>query len=323
MFLKYLILFLSSFLITLIAVPLVKKFGLKNDLVDKPNKRKQHNTPIVRIGGIAIYLGIFIPSFFVVNFNLVDYESRNFLNSLLISSSLLFLLGIYDDVFTLSFAKRLFFQYFIASYLWIHGLQFNTINLNLIYPNLDPIQIPIFLSYLITIFWIVGIINAINWLDGLDGLAAGLSIISSLGLILVATIVGNNNNSFILISLVGSCLAFLIYNFYPAKIFMGDSGSYLIGIILAIYTIYLDKILLDSSIFLISFLPQILILFVPIVDMSYVIFIRLANGNSPFYPDRNHLHHRLIKTGLSHKKTVLTCYGISICFLSIFLFSLK
>ena len=104
---------------------------------------------------------------------------------------------------------------------------------------------------------------------------------------------------------------------------MGDSGSYLIGSILAIYTIYLNELLLDSSSLLISFLPQILILFVPLVDMAYVIFIRLANGNSPFYPDRNHLHHRLIRTGLSHRKTVLTCYGMSICFIAIFFLSLK
>ena len=323
MFLKYLILFLSSLLITLISVPIVKGFGLKYDLVDEPNERKQHNIPIVRIGGIAIYLGIFVPCFLAVNLNLLDYESRNLLNLILTSSSLLFLLGIYDDVFTLSFAKRLFFQYFIASSLWIHGLQFKIINLNLIYPHLDPIQLPIFLSYLITIFWIVGVINAINWLDGLDGLAAGLATISSLGMFVVASLIGNNNDSFILISLIGSCLAFLAYNFYPAKIFMGDSGSYLIGSILAIYTIYLNELLLNSSSLLISFLPQILILFVPLVDMAYVIFIRLANGNSPFYPDRNHLHHRLIRSGLSHRKTVLTCYGMSICFVAIFFLSLK
>ena len=103
---------------------------------------------------------------------------------------------------------------------------------------------------------------------------------------------------------------------------MGDSGSYLIGSILAIYTIYLNELLLNSSSLLISFLPQILILFVPLVDMAYVIFIRLANGNSPFYLMKS-LHHRLIRTGLSHRKTVLTCYGMSICFLAIFFLSLK
>ena len=307
----YLVIFVSSFLVTVIIVPLVKKIGLKFKLTDKPNKRKQHQKAIVRIGGLSIYLGIFLPLLFFFSFKFIELESKDFLSLLFYCSSGFFIIGFIEDIFSISVAKRLFLQFLIASIVWSQGLNFNEFVFNSLGMNLGTINYPNFMSYLISVFWVVGVINAINWLDGLDGLAAGLTIISALSFLTVSIISEYSNEALVLFSLLGACLGFLLYNFYPSKIFMGDSGSYLIGTIIAIFSIHFNSLLISESRLYISFIPQLLILFIPIFDMTYVILSRITNGKSPFYPDRSHIHHRFLNIGFSHKNTVLLCYLIS------------
>lgn len=304
----YLVIFISSFLFTLVIVPLIKKFGLKYNLIDKPDKRKQHQKPIVRIGGLSLFLGIFLPFLFLNSFKFIELGSNNFINLVFFSSSGFFILGLIEDIFSISVSKRLFLQFLISSLIWSQGLNFNEFVFNSFGINFGTIIYPNFISYLISVFWVVGLINAINWLDGLDGLASGLTIISTLGLISVSFISEYSNETLILFSLLGACLGFLVYNFYPSKIFMGDSGSYLIGAIIAVFSVHFNSLLISESRLSISFLPQLLIFFIPIFDMTYVIFSRIIKGKSPFYPDRSHIHHRFLNKGFSHKNSVLLCY---------------
>jgi UDP-N-acetylmuramyl pentapeptide phosphotransferase/UDP-N-acetylglucosamine-1-phosphate transferase len=166
---------------------------------------------------------------------------------------------------------------------------------------------PQWLSLLATVLWLVGITNAINWLDGLDGLAAGVSGIAAFGLLSVSFNLDQAAAGLLAASLAGSCLGFLRHNFNPARIFMGDGGSYFLGFALAAVSIVGPA----KGITSVSLLLPLLILSLPLADMSAVIFGRVRQGRSPFYPDRRHLHHRLLRAGFSHRRTVLLIYAFT------------
>ena len=154
----------------------------------------------------------------------------------------------------------------------------------------------------------MSIVNALNWMDGLDGFLCGSSIVFCSGYLFYYLSLGNFSEVLILLFFILSSLGFLIYNFYPAKIFMGDSGSYLIGSIIAFFSIHSEILLASQSIDKISFLAQLFILFIPIFDMCNVILRRSIKGKSPFNPDRLHLHHRFLNIGINHKNTVVFFY---------------
>ena len=169
------------------------------------------------------------------------------------------------------------------------------------------LQLPDWLSLLATLIWLVGITNAINWLDGLDGLAAGVSGIAAVGLLSVSFSLHQPAAGLLASALAGSCLGFLRHNFNPARIFMGDGGSYFLGFALAAISIVGPAKGLTS----VSLLLPLLILSLPLADMSAVIMGRLSEGHSPFYPDRRHLHHRLLRAGFSHRRTVVLIYAFT------------
>ena len=306
-----------SFLITLFLVPFAKWIGEKYKLSDKPNKRKLHKTSIVRLGGVAIFIGFFAGLASILLFG--NTENLSFENIslygriLLIMSSAIFFLGLFDDVFKLSPAFRLTFQFLVASFAWSNNLRINSLDLSLISDNYANFQIPSFFSYLITIFWIVGIINAINWMDGADGLVTGLFIIASGSFLLIEYSNDVYYLSCILSSLIGAALAFLIFNYNPAKILMGDCGSYFLGFHLATVSFLSST---DSNVPL-NVTSVLLIMFIPIADMIFVIFNRLINGKLPFYPDQTHLHHRLISSGLNQRQTVRIIWSLSLLLSSI------
>jgi UDP-N-acetylmuramyl pentapeptide phosphotransferase/UDP-N-acetylglucosamine-1-phosphate transferase len=170
-----------------------------------------------------------------------------------------------------------------------------------------PLELPPLLSLLATVIWLVGITNAINWLDGLDGLAAGVSGIAAVGLLSVSFSLHQPAAGLLAAALAGSCLGFLRHNFNPARIFMGDGGSYFLGFALAAISIVGPAKGLTS----VSLLLPLVILSLPLADMSAVILGRLSQGRSPFYPDRRHLHHRLLRSGLSHRRTVVLIYAFT------------
>jgi UDP-N-acetylmuramyl pentapeptide phosphotransferase/UDP-N-acetylglucosamine-1-phosphate transferase len=169
------------------------------------------------------------------------------------------------------------------------------------------LTLPPGLSLLATVVWLVGITNAINWLDGLDGLAAGVSGIAAIGLLSVSFSLAQPAAGLLAAALAGACLGFLRHNFNPARIFMGDGGSYFLGFALAAISIVGPAKGLTG----VSLLLPLLILSLPLADMSAVIMGRLSEGRSPFYPDRRHLHHRLLRSGLSHRRTVVLIYAFT------------
>jgi UDP-N-acetylmuramyl pentapeptide phosphotransferase/UDP-N-acetylglucosamine-1-phosphate transferase len=169
------------------------------------------------------------------------------------------------------------------------------------------LRLPEILSLLATVIWLVGITNAINWLDGLDGLAAGVSGIAAVGLLSVSFSLDQPAAGLLAAALAGSCLGFLRHNFNPARIFMGDGGSYFLGFALASISIVGPAKGLTS----VSLLLPLMILSLPLADMSAVIMGRLSEGRSPFYPDRRHLHHRLLRAGFSHRRTVVLIYAFT------------
>ena len=300
---KILISFLVSYLITFSLTPIVIKYFSDREIFDQPNFRSQRTNPIVRTGGISIFISFiftFILSWYLGLINLIDLNQFGFLLPILVVGTLFFLIGLIDDLVYLSPFLRLAIQFSAASLLWILNLKINFVNL-LWFNNLEMTNIT---SYFITILWVVGITNAINWFDGLDGLIAGVIFIFLIGLGLASINFAQPNITILCSIIAGSCLAFLKYNTYPAKIIMGDGGSNFLGFSISILSIYAFKTF-DGPINLNLSLG---ILVLPVIDMIYVIFKRIYDKKSPFFPDRNHFHHRLLKSGLSEKKVVLFIY---------------
>tara|TARA_B100000989_G_scaffold278203_1_gene239773 strand:- start:22613 stop:23584 length:972 start_codon:yes stop_codon:yes gene_type:complete len=314
---QYITIFLLSSLITFLLVPKIIKIGHHFNYIDSPDKRKKHKKNIVRIGGLAIYLGLMFSLIIARIFGWVTEDKMQIILITQVSSSLFFLIGFFDDIFSISSIKRLILQSLVAILIWMQGIQINNLDFLDITTSDNLFNLPMFLSLFITVFWIVGVTNSFNWLDGLDGLCCGIALISSLSFISLFLSYTNNSELFLIFALAGACLAFLFFNFYPAKVFMGDGGSYLLGSNLALFSIYSHKFFIETNFNHWSFLSPLLILFIPLVDMSYVVFSRIYEGKLPFFPDRRHLHYRLMDTGISHRRTVLLFYFFSIIFSSL------
>ena len=288
-------------------VPLVRRLGLRFGFTDQPDARKQHSTPIVRVGGIAMVSG-FVVSLSAIwllgGFGLVAPERDQLIWSTLAGSLCFFLIGLADDLYALSPWPRLAGQILVASAIWSQGVRIGAIDFPWLSSTGSAIQLSDGLSLLATVIWLVGITNAINWLDGLDGLAAGVAGIAAIGLVSVSFSLHQVAAGFLAAALAGCCLGFLRHNSNPARIFMGDGGSYFLGFTLASISIVGPA----KGLTTVSLLLPLLILSLPLADMSAVIMGRLREGRSPFYPDRRHLHHRLLRAGFSHRRTVLLIY---------------
>jgi UDP-GlcNAc:undecaprenyl-phosphate/decaprenyl-phosphate GlcNAc-1-phosphate transferase len=295
---QLIIAFFVSFLTVMVLTPLVIKFAHKIGATDKPNHRKVHAKVMPRLGGLAIFLGV-IAGFFAAGLHTEK------LTGISIGAILIVILGILDDKYELSAKVKLLGQIAAAGIVVSTGLTIDFISI----PFLAKINLGIW-AIPVTIFWIVAITNAINLIDGLDGLAAG---ISSIGIATVAFMAGAAGKSLILalgLILLGSTLAFLFYNFHPAKIFMGDTGALFLG-----YSIGILSLLgLYKSVTLFSFIVPIIILGVPIFDTTYAIIRRVVNKKPIGAPDKSHLHHRILAIGLSHRNTVLVIYALGILF---------
>tara|TARA_B100000989_G_scaffold298870_2_gene290616 strand:- start:1152 stop:2273 length:1122 start_codon:yes stop_codon:yes gene_type:complete len=318
----YAILFSICFFISLVVIPIVIKLGISYNILDIPDERKKHKKPLVRIGGLAIYI-TFIISIIILNIffkgNLLMTINIEKIITILIGSSIFFFIGIFDDLYNISPFIRLSLQIIVSSYIWSKGIGINNLDISWLGFANNNIDLNQYISFLITIIWIVGVINAINWIDGLDGLAAGISSMSLCGIFIFSYQISNYSLIFLSIILLASCLGFYFYNANPAKLLMGDGGSYLLGSLLAILS--LETFKLDSNntnIFL-----SILFLFVPLADMTYVITKRLLLKKSPFFPDRGHIHHRLLNFGIGYKNTVSTILFSQFIFILIVLYMNK
>ena len=298
--------FVLGFFISIFSVPFSKKLGKKFNIYDFPDKRKEHQKPIIRIGGLGIvlsyYLSIFLLSIISNVYLNIDFLG-NFSKSILILPFFIFLIGFIDDKYAISPLLRLIFQISISIFAWHAGIRIEAIDISFL--GYEPIIIFKLLSLLVTILWLSGMTNAINWVDGSNGIAGGISFISLISISIMSYFYGNNQITFLAITLAGSSLGFLNFNLKPNKIIMGDSGSNFLGFNLALFSLIGTSRVFtvnDINFELFNIIPF-LIFFIPIFDMTRILFLRILDGASPFLPDKRHLHHFLLMRGNSVMNT--------------------
>lgn len=285
-----------SLAVALIMTPVARKLAPIVGAVDKPDARKVHTKLMPRMGGLGIYCG------FMAGAIVYGGISAHTIG-LLLSTTIVFAVGIIDDIKSIKPTMKLLGQLIAALVFVAFGgyIKYftNPFGGNIVY--LDYLGIPI------TILWLVGISNAVNLIDGLDGLAGGVSTISAFTMAVVLLTTGQNLVAAFCVCLAFATLGFLRYNFSPASIFMGDSGSLTLGFVLAALAI--SGCAKGATV--VSLLVPILILGIPIFDTFFAIFRRAKEHKPIFQPDKGHLHHRLLAMGLSHKQTVLIIYAIT------------
>jgi UDP-GlcNAc:undecaprenyl-phosphate/decaprenyl-phosphate GlcNAc-1-phosphate transferase len=294
--------------------PVVGWLAFKVGAVDLPSERKVHSHVMPRLGGVAVYLG-FLLSLAAVPLlqNSIAAEFRNVANlfiPLLFGSIAMLALGVYDDIKGADASKKFLVQVAIATGLWFGGFKIDVI-LN---PFGEPFMLDFFISLPFTVLWIVGVTNAVNLLDGIDGLVAGVTACMALSLAVINILSHNVIVSLLNLALAGACLGFLPHNHAPARIFLGDSGSLTIGMLLsciAIISLFNDR---TQSVQGASFLITVpLLLFaLPLFDTARVMYHRWRRNVSIFQADKNHVHHRLLAMGLSHRQAAWTLYAVAI-----------
>lgn len=287
--------------VSFLATPLVKLLAYKVGAIDVPkDNRRMHKTPIPRLGGLAIVIAFI---FSVLIFAKIDTQTKG----ILLGAVIIVVLGVLDDIMALPALPKFAIQILASVIVVLHGCRIEFLSNPLPGTGATYLALPEWLSISITVIWIVAITNAVNFIDGLDGLAVGVSGISAATLLVVALMVSENNIAIIMAALLGACLGFIPYNFNPAKIFMGDTGSTFLGFILA--TVSIQGLFKLYAI--ISFAVPFLILGVPIFDICFAIIRRLAKGQNPMKADRGHVHHRLIDMGFSQKQSVAITYMLT------------
>lgn len=301
-FTKYLVVFTTGLVVTLILTPLVRAVAIRFGVVDLPNARRPHKRPTARGGGAAVVLGVNAACLVALMFpwpELAGGMSLAWWKHWLLPSSILVLIGLVDDVRGLTPKLKLAGQVVVALLVWMSGTRFGSI---------FGFQLPLWLDCLFVICWLIGTINAFNLIDGLDGLASGLAIISAVGLCGIFVIQKVPGNVLVLLGLIGACLGFLRYNFHPATVFLGDTGSMFLGFILGVVSLQT----FTKNTLILSFTIPMLVLGVPIYDALLAIWRRsvrmwLTNHSGEpnqkprgiMQPDLEHMHHRLLQAGLT------------------------
>lgn len=298
---------LLAWLSTDLLIPIIRRFAYSFGKVDNPGTRKIHRNPIPRVGGIAICLGFFIALMGIQVFDPTFFNQfQTEWKGILYGGLIIFFVGLLDDFINLAPRAKLLGQFIAALTAYSFGVKIFFIT----NPFGGIILFPEWVSFVITIVWLVGISNTVNLIDGLDGLAAGVTTIAGTTLFIIAIQKGQPLSALIAIALVGGTVGFLRYNFNPAKIFMGDCGSLFLGFMLASLSITgVMKVAATVAVFM-----PLLILGIPIFDTTFAIIRRVANKRPIFQADQGHLHHRLLRIGFSQRRAVLLIYGISALF---------
>ncbi len=290
-----LISFITAFVIAMVSIPPVIMLVNKYRLHDIPDTRKEHFIPTPTLGGIAIMMGMVVSLAFWFPFPFTGEIMMCFL-----AIAILFVMGITDDLKDLSAKYKFIVEIALASLIALSGIRITTFG-GLF--GLNELSLPA--QYTFTILAIVGITNAFNLIDGIDGLAGGLSFMSLVTLGFFLTISGDKSFALISFALAGSVLAFLYFNINPAKIFMGDTGSLVLGFVIAILctrliqvnSIAVQPLLKTAPLFALG------MVLIPVFDTMRVFSLRIWKGQSPFHPDRTHIHHLLTNAGFSHSLT--------------------
>jgi len=318
-----------SFFIVIFLVPPTIRIASKLGFLDKPGARKVHVSPVPRLGGIAIFLGFWISwgAFLFLFSDVVPFEAQPKMRALFVGSLAIFFLGLYDDLWGANAFKKLFVQVLAAVWVVWHGVSIEYVY-NPVTDSSFSLNSSMF-SWALAVFWIVLVTNAINLIDGLDGLAAGVCFITSVTLFFISRDLGIPHLPYMCACLAGALLAFLIFNFSPARIFLGDSGALVLGFVLACLSI---EGTVKRSTAIVMFGPP-LILALPALDTIFAILRRFLSRAKAkdlgsyrdvwrprflinrirgiFAADQSHIHHGLLKIGLSHRRAVLILYCVT------------
>lgn len=307
---SYVLLFAVSLLLSLLLTPLVRRKALEWGAVDIPGGRRIHQRPTPRLGGIAVYLSFLLSLLLVPTFgNMVTdtfHESLPQLIGLMLPATTIFLLGIYDDIRGLSAISKMAGQAMAAGMIYFLGFRIDMLST----PFGGGWDVPPILEFLFTVAWIVGITNAFNLIDGIDGLAAGASVFAMLSILVFSIAQGNPEISLLAIVLVGATIGFLRYNFNPATIFLGDSGSLFLGFMVAVLSLVGSQkgsTIVAIAIPLVSF-------GLPVMETGLSVMRRFLNGTPVFGSDRGHIHHMLLRRGLNQRQVVIVLYGVCALF---------
>jgi len=300
---------ITSFVISFLIVPVIIKYSLKKNLLDIPGRRKIHKKVTPSMGGIAIFCGFFISSLIWI-----DFTHWTEIKFILVALFVIFFIGVRDDLVPLRAILKLIGQILSASLL----IFLFDLRLDSLYGIFGITDLPDSLSFLFTIFTIIIITNSFNLIDGLDGLAGTIAIIALFCFGTWFYLVGETTFAVLSYTMLGAVLAFLIFNWEPSEVFMGDTGALVIGMLLAILAIHFINVNyslpVDSSYkFLSSIGTAACFIIIPLVDTSRIIILRLLKGKSPFKPDKSHIHHAIMRLGKTHSQTTLILAGTQ-CF---------
>ncbi len=303
-----------AFLITFFAIPVIIQVAKDKKLFDEPDERKVHKNVIPTLGGLGIFAG-----FIIATLMGVPAAITSELQYFAAATTVIFFLGIKDDILVLSASKKFIGQLIAAGII----IKFGGIQLTNLHGFLGIYEIPHITGMLISLFTIIVITNSFNLIDGVDGLAGSLGLMTTLVFGVYFFYAGQLTYAVMAFALAGSTIGFLIYNFSPAKIFMGDTGSLLLGLVNAILVIkFINVAGNPASNFPIEAAPAIgfSILMIPLFDTLRVFALRILDRRSPFSPDRTHVHHFLLDLGLSHRMVTITCVLVNISFISLAFF---
>lgn len=297
-----------SFTVTFLAIPVIITVAERKKLFDIPDERKIHETPIPSLGGLGIFAGFVLACLISIQF-----QRSNEMQYFLAAAFVIFFLGLKDDILVISPIKK-FIGQVLAAFLIIYK---GGVQLSSMHGFMGIHELPESFSLLLTYFTVIVIINSFNLIDGIDGLAGSLGLMTSI--IFGFYFLQNNMIGYAILafSLAGSVAAFLIFNFQPAKVFMGDTGSLLIGLITSILAVkFIDAANATDVAYPLIASPALAftILMIPLLDTLRVFGIRIFNRRSPFSPDRNHIHHMLLDRGLSHRTITLGLVAVNLLF---------
>ena len=289
-----------SFAITFLAIPVIIRVAAMKKLYDIPDERKVHQAPIPALGGLGIFAGFIFASLLIANF-----QQGKDIQFYLAATVVIFYLGLKDDIIIISPVKK-FIGQVLAAFIVIY---YGNLQITSMHGFLGIYNLPDSFSLLFTYLTVIVIINSFNLIDGIDGLAGSLGLLSTCVFGIYFVGIGHTAEAVLAFSMAGAILAFLIFNFQPARIFMGDTGSLLLGLVNAVLVIkFINLAATTNTSFHISASPAVGfgILMVPLMDTLRVFAIRMFQRRSPFSPDRNHIHHLFLDNGFSHRTIAIS-----------------
>lgn len=297
----FVLVFATGFLLALALTPLTARVAARTGAVDRPRDRHRHARPTPKLGGVPLFIAFVVAVIVSLVYPRTDEFEMLRVIGLLAGCALVFLVGVYDDYRELAPLPQLVAQIIAASIAAASGILIRDISNPF---DGQPLPFEAWFAFLFTLFWLVGMMNTINWLDGLDGLAGGVVILAGFMLFAHTFRLGQDSLALIALALIGSGLGFLLFNFFPAQIFMGSAGAMVLGFALGVLSI-IGGAKVGTAL---------LVLGIPILDVAWQIIQRVRAGKSPFTSDRGHLHHRLLDVGVPQRVIVVCYYALTLFF---------